>query len=180
MFVSQALIYTNQKLRPPSRPPKPHPNTVFPVRRPPGKQRHKHPPKPAQPPPNPPFPSPRGPRKHRHPNVQQRPLKPAPTPSSQSFLASKHPPRPGNPPRPHARTTASSRDGIATSTSTKLARGAATAAQSAKFKDAPLTGPATADPTGLATEFNDIDTAKPRPNHAWSVRLCLSANKPMS
>src|SRR5258708_5533591 len=134
---------------------------------------------PPHPPPNPPFP-PRGPPHPRHPTPHHRPLKPAPPPSPQSSLASKHPPRPGNHPRPHARTTASSRDGIATSTSTKLARVAATAAQSAKFKDAAMTGPATADPTGFPTEFNDIDTAKARPNHAWSVRLSLTVNKPMS
>src|ERR1700680_163994 len=81
---------------------------------------------------------------------------------------------------PHASTTASPRPGMATSTITRLARVAATAAQSAKFKDAAIRGPASADPIGFPTEFSDIETAKARPNHAGSVRRWRSVNRPMS
>src|SRR5579859_2766279 len=89
--------------------------------------------------------------------------------------------RPRRDRQPHGRGHHQSRlGGTATSGRKADTRLIATATHSAPFSDHPISGPASAEPTGWPTQFTDIDTAKARPNHAGSVLRWRRVNSAMS
>src|SRR5438093_470464 len=96
------------------------------------------------------------------------------------------PPPPGYPAppptfqAPAAPDYAQPRAGIVRNGKTAESRATAAAAHRAASSDHAITGPASAEPTGVPSQLTDIEIANARPNQAGSVRRCRSVNSATS